>query len=106
MSFSSLVLCLCLSVHAPPPADRWVGEDKLKHFLASFVVTSFSASGARAAGLDPGESVRVGAGVGMAVGTWKEIRDRGDPGASFSLRDMAWDLAGIGAASALMNQVR
>ena len=75
MNLASLVVCLCVSLHAPRPADRWVGEDKLKHFLASFVVTSFSASGARAAGLDPGASVWVGAGVGVGVGAWKELRD-------------------------------
>ena len=105
MNLASLFVCLCVSVHAPPP-DRWIGEDKVKHFLASFVVTSFSASGARAAGLDPGASVWVGAGVGVGVGAWKELRDRGVPSATFSLRDAAWDLAGVGAASALMNQVR
>lgn len=106
MSLSSLVLCLCLSVGAAPPADSWVGEDKLKHFLASFVVTSLSAGGARAAGLDPGASVWVGAGVGAGVGAWKELRDARLPDATFSLRDAAWDLAGIGAASAVMAQVR
>ena len=46
-----LALCLSLS-HAPAPraADRWLGEDKFKHYVMSFFVTSLAASGARAAG--------------------------------------------------------
>jgi uncharacterized protein YfiM (DUF2279 family) len=107
MSFLPPLLCLCLSVSAPPaPRDRWVAEDKLKHFFAAFVVTSLSASAARSAGLQPAASVWVGAGVGTGVGVWKEIRDRGQKDATPSLRDLAWDVAGVGAASALVRQAR
>ena len=106
MNLSSLVLCLCLSVGAPPPADRWVGEDKLKHFLASFVATSLAAGVTRAAGADAETSAWAGAGAAATLGVWKELRDARLPEATFSLRDIAWDLAGVGAASAVMAQVR
>lgn len=103
MGLSTLALCLCLSWQAP--ADRWFGEDKFKHFFASFVVTSLGASAARATGLEAEESAWVGAGVGLGAGVWKEWLDR-RTGATASLRDLAWDLGGVGAASAVMLQVR
>jgi uncharacterized protein YfiM (DUF2279 family) len=98
--------CLCFSVSAQQPRDRWIGEDKAKHFFASFAVTSISAGAARAAGLQPAASAWVGAGVGAAAGAWKELRDRSTPGASVSLKDAAWDLGGVGAATALLLRVR
>ncbi len=105
MSLTPLLLCLCLSI-GDPPRDRWFSEDKLKHFAASFVITSLAASGARLAGLDSRTTVWVGAGVGAGFGAWKEYRDSRLPDATVSARDVVWDLAGIGAASAMMAQVR
>lgn len=107
MNALPLVFCLCFSFAAPaPPGDRWIGEDKVRHAVASFAATAFAASGARAAGLDVRSSVWVGAGVGAGVGVWKEARDARLPGASFSLRDLTWDLGGVGAAAALMSRTR
>jgi putative lipoprotein len=100
------LLCLALcGVPPQEPPDRWFGEDKLRHFFASFVATSLSASAARAAGLDVRTSAAVGAGFGAATGAWKEIRDArgaGDP----SLRDAVWDAAGVGGAYAVTVRVR
>lgn len=107
MTPAVLALCGCLTLLPPdPPGDRWFGEDKVKHFVASFVVTSLAASGARAAGLDSRGSVWVGVGTGVAAGVWKELRDRGRAGETSSFRDLAWDLLGVAAASAVMDQMR
>lgn len=106
MNAAALALCLCLSLSGQPPRDRWFAEDKVKHFVASFVVTSASASAARAAGLEPAPSAWVGAGVGTGIGVWKELRDVGRRGETASLRDLAWDLAGVAAGTAVMRQVR
>jgi len=102
-----LLTCLTLgrAPGAPPkPVDRWFAEDKLKHFAVSFVLTSLAGSAARAAGLEHGASVAVGAGVGISLGVLKEARDLRDPNATASLRDLAWDAAGVGAASAVLAQ--
>lgn len=107
MTAPTLALCACLALLPPdPPRDPWFAEDKVKHFFASFVVTSLAASGARSVGLDARASVWAGAGLGTAVGVWKEIRDQGRQGETASFRDLAWDLMGVGAASAVMDQVR
>lgn len=89
-----------------PPRDSWLGEDKLKHFAVSFVVTSLAASGARTAGLSHDASTLVGVGTGVGVGAWKEWRDRGTPGATPSYRDFAWDAAGVGLAGAIQQQTK
>lgn len=97
-----LLLCLCLSLSPAP--DRWVGEDKWKHFFASFAATSMGASAARLTGLDARASLWVGVGTGAGFGVWKEVRDHRTPGGSASLRDIGWDAAGVGAATALLHR--
>jgi uncharacterized protein YfiM (DUF2279 family) len=103
-----LALCLSLShAPAPRPADRWIGEDKLKHFFVSFFVTSLAASGARAAGAGDRAVLYSGAGAGVALGVLKELNDRRHPATSSpSLRDLAWDLAGVGTGVAVAAQSR
>lgn len=100
MNACLLILCLSLgpSDRAAPP-DRFWGEDKLKHFFTSFIVTSLAASGARAAGLDPETSLLVGAGTGAVLGVGKEISDLGRESSTASFNDIVWDLAGVGAAT-------
>jgi len=86
--------------------DRWLAEDKFKHFFASFAVTLLAAGAARAAGLEARESMVAGAGTGVGAGVWKEVRDAGRPGGHFSVRDLVWDLAGVGAGIAVTAQAR
>jgi uncharacterized protein YfiM (DUF2279 family) len=90
-----------------PPLDRWFAEDKLKHFAASFFITSVSASAARFAGIDRHTSVVIGVGVGAAAGLAKELSDArpASPG-TFSYRDIIWDIAGIAAATAVVDASR
>jgi len=101
---NACILFLCMSFGGPGPQrppDRFFGEDKLKHFFTSFVVTSLAASGARAMGMEPDAAVLVGAGTGATVGVLKEISDLGREGETASLYDIVWDLGGVGAAAAL-----
>jgi uncharacterized protein YfiM (DUF2279 family) len=89
---------------SPPsePVPGWFTEDKLKHFVASFVVSSVSASASRLAGVDRVTSLGIGAGVGATVGLMKERQDA-RAGGVFSGADLVWDAAGIGASVLLVS---
>jgi uncharacterized protein YfiM (DUF2279 family) len=106
MIISTAVLYLSLVVPPDPWWHRWVSEDKWKHFFASFVVTSISASGARLAGLDADASVATGAAVGLGAGVWKEWHDARQPEGKASFPDLVWDVAGVGTAAAALSQTR
>ncbi|HEX6911376.1 MAG TPA: hypothetical protein VF142_13310 [Longimicrobium sp.] len=102
MNACLLFLCMTLGGRPPgAPPERFFGEDKLKHFFTSFVVTSLAATGARAAGLDADASTWVGVGAGTTVGVLKEVSDLNREGATASLYDIVWDLGGVGAAAAI-----
>ena len=102
-----LLFCLCLSLSLQQePRDRWIGEDKLKHFFTSFAATAISASAARLVGMDARTAAWAGAGAGGALGVWKEIRDAATPAGRASFRDLVWDGAGVAAGTAVMLQVR
>jgi uncharacterized protein YfiM (DUF2279 family) len=92
---------------APPRApDRFFGEDKWTHFFGSFFATSLASGVARAAGLDAETSLLVGAGAATALGAGKELADLRRPSGSASVYDLAWDLAGVGAAAAIVLRTR
>ena len=84
--------------------DSWLGEDKFKHFAFSYAVTAGTAAGARLF-TDNDASVITGAALGVAAGVAKEIYDRRNRGGA-SLRDLLWDLAGVGAGVLIMQQAR
>lgn len=102
---NACIFFLCFTLggrgEAPRQPDNFFGEDKLKHFVTSFIVTSLATSGARAAGLDHDAALVVGAGTGAAVGIGKEVSDLRREGATASINDIVWDLAGVGAAAVL-----
>jgi uncharacterized protein YfiM (DUF2279 family) len=88
------------------PEDRWFAEDKWRHFVTSFVSSSLAGSAARAAGLDRGQAIRAGVAAGATVGVWKEVQDARRPGGHFSVRDLVWDAAGVGAAAGVLSGTR
>jgi uncharacterized protein YfiM (DUF2279 family) len=57
-------------------------------------------------GADADRSLVFGASVGAGAGILKEIQDARNPRGFFSVRDLAWDFAGVGAAVAVNAQVR
>jgi uncharacterized protein YfiM (DUF2279 family) len=87
-----------------PPADSWLGEDKFRHFWASYVVTSFGFAAAVAAGQDDDTALLVGIGAGATAGVAKELHDRRRT--FFSRRDLVADALGITAAYFLLREIR
>lgn len=86
------------------PDDAWLAEDKLRHFALSFAATEM-AYGAARVGLDHGTAVPTAAGAALAIGLAKEVRDV-RTGGSLSLKDLAWDLAGVALGVALVRRIR
>lgn len=101
------LLATSLLVQAPADTvpDPFVAEDKMKHFVTSFVVGSLAGTGARVAGLDRDESVVIGTSFTVTAGVVKELKDR-QRGGFFSIRDLFWDIAGAGLALLLLTSVR
>jgi len=82
-------------------ADRWLGRDKVKHFLTSAFVQSVAYASLQAAGAQR-RPAPAGASVAtMGAGVAKEVVDR-RRGGPFSVRDLTWDAAGAGAATLLL----
>jgi uncharacterized protein YfiM (DUF2279 family) len=88
-----------------PPEDPWFAEDKLRHFFISLAATNMSYGGARLASLERRPALITAGAVAGAAGLLKELRDR-RRGGSFSLKDLAWDAAGIALGMAVVAQVR
>lgn len=84
------------------PRDRWFAGDKVKHFALAFLVQSVGYSTVRATGVGHGSSLTMASTLTAIVGVGKEWRDRRTTG--FSVRDLAWDAAGAGAATMLLRR--
>ncbi|HEY8470139.1 MAG TPA: hypothetical protein VIL18_10880 [Longimicrobiales bacterium] len=111
--------CVSSVIQAPAPAcarllpvpaplqqeDRWLAEDKLRHFLASFGGTNLAFGALRTAGLDREPAMAGAAAAALAAGLWKEWRDR-RAGGLFSGKDLVWDGLGILAGLALASATR
>lgn len=85
--------------------DPWLGQDKAQHLFMSFALTDMAFGLARAAGLDARAAMPVAAGAALAAGIGKEIYDRRH-GRFFSLRDLAFDLLGMGVGLTLASYTR
>ncbi len=86
------------SLALAPPGDGWFGRDKVKHFVMSAFTQSVAYSALQAAGAGRGEALAGASAVTLAVGVGKEVLDH-RAGRPASARDLAWDLAGAGAAT-------
>jgi len=97
-------LVFLFSLHFGTPAgDRWFAPDKAKHFFTAALVQSSSFSAFRGTGMSRISSLVGATVVTSIVSVGKELYDRrygGDP----SLKDLAWDGAGLAAATALLRQ--
>ena len=98
-----LALVFALSLHAP--RDGWFGPDKVKHFFVSAFVQSLGYGGLRATNVSHQSSLLGATAASAAIGVGKEVRDRRVSGL-FSLRDLTWDAAGIGASTLMLEHTQ
>jgi uncharacterized protein YfiM (DUF2279 family) len=98
-----LTFALVLSLQGAP-SDGWLGADKIKHFLLAGFVQSTSYSVLRATSLDHRSSLMGATALSAGVAVGKELSDRRSTG--FSVRDLAWDAAGIGVSTALLDRIQ
>ncbi len=87
---------------AAPPADRWFGPDKVKHFLVAGLAEGAAYAAARTAGADRKPALVGATVVAVGVSVGKELHDRKTGRGQPSVRDLVWDLAGIAAYGALL----
>ena len=81
--------------------DAWLAPDKLQHFFTSAFVQSLGYGVLRRAGADNGQALAGASVITVGAGVGKELVDRRLRG-EFSVRDLAWDVAGAGSASVLL----
>ena len=92
-------------VEHPKPSDPIIGVDKAKHFFIAGFVETMTFAGLESVG-GSRSSARSGAIAKTAsVSMGREIHDRKTKGL-FSVRDLAWDAIGAGAAMLVINKTR
>ena len=99
---------LVFSLHGAPralPGDRWFGPDKIQHFFTSAFVQSMTYGSLRATGVPHGAALAGATATTAVVGVGKEVHDLRVK-SEFSVRDLAWDAAGAGAATVLLVRVK
>lgn len=84
--------------------DRWLAEDKLRHFALSFAATGMTYGGARVV-VDHDAAAVTAVATALALGLAKELRDR-NAGQHLSLKDLVWDLGGVALGFALIRHIR
>ena len=87
------------------PADPWLSEDKFRHAAASWAAMVFTYAVVRSINDDRDVALAAALPATAGLGIAKEVVDR-HRGGQFSLRDLAADALGAGAAWLLLREVR
>jgi uncharacterized protein YfiM (DUF2279 family) len=102
---SASALLLVLVLRFPLLSDSWFGPDKIKHFFLTAFAQSFLYASARAAGVERDDALRASITAAAAGGIAREIYDARVKG-RFSVPDLAFDAAGVWAATAMLRETR
>ena len=104
---SCLILAIALPAQAqkPKPPDPVIGVDKVKHFLIAGFVESMTFAGLQAAGANRSNARASALTVTAIVSVGREVHDKRKKGL-FSVRDLAWDAIGTGAALLVLNKTQ
>jgi hypothetical protein len=102
---AALALAFPLEAQSPRPADPLFGVDKVKHFFIAGFVESMTFAGMQSLGSSR-STARISAITATSiVSIGREIHDKKKKGL-FSVRDLAWDAIGAGAALAVLNKTQ
>ncbi|EBP3804669.1 YfiM family lipoprotein [Salmonella enterica] len=74
--------------------DRWSGQDKAQHFMASAMLSAAGNEYVRHQGVSPERSAAIGLMFSLSLGVSKELWDSRPKGSGWSWKDFAWDVAG------------
>jgi putative lipoprotein len=77
-----------------PPNDRWTGQDKAKHFVASASIAAATTAVVNRQDPDTHRDLPIAVGVTLSFGVGKEAYDLNVGGTGWSWKDLAWDLLG------------
>lgn len=87
---SAFVLCGCSHL----AQDRWHGQDKAQHFIASAMLSAAGNEYASHQGMSRDRSAAFGLMFSVSLGASKELWDSRPEGSGWSWKDFAWDVAG------------
>jgi putative lipoprotein len=79
------------------PTDGWIGADKVRHFVLSAFAESVAYAALRSTGVEHRTALGAAFGATVVLGVGREVHDLRRKGL-FSVRDLAWDIAGAAAA--------
>lgn len=74
--------------------DRWSGQDKAQHFIASAILAAAGTEVGLRQDYSPARSANVGFLFSVSLGGAKELWDSRAAGTGWSWKDFAWDVAG------------
>jgi uncharacterized protein YfiM (DUF2279 family) len=102
---AGLALAFPLEAQSPRPADPLFGVDKVKHFFIAGFVESMTFAGMQSLGASRSTSRITAIKATSIVSIGREIHDKKKKGL-FSVRDLAWDAIGAGAALVVLNKTQ
>lgn len=74
--------------------DRWYGQDKAQHFIASAMLSAAGNEYAQRQGHSHDRSAAIGFMFSVSLGASKELWDSRPAGSGWSWKDFTWDVAG------------
>jgi len=101
MRIPFLCTLLLLSGCSHMANDRWQGQDKAQHFIASAMLSAAGNEYAQHQGYSRDRSAVYGLMFSVSLGATKELWDNRSAGSGWSWKDFAWDVAGATAGYSL-----
>lgn len=101
MRIPFLCTLLLLSGCSHMANDRWQGQDKAQHFIASAMLSAAGNEYAQHQGYSRDRSAFYGLMFSVSLGATKELWDSRSAGSGWSWKDFAWDVVGATAGYSL-----